>query len=767
MKRYPILIFLFLVSFAVQAQKVGLVLSGGGAKGIAHIGVLKALEEYEIPVDYIVGTSMGGIIGGCYAAGMSPDEIEEMVLSRQFLRWVNGSDEIGLNYYYHKRDLNPGFVTLSLALDSTFNFQLNSTLANDVSLNFALAEKLAQASAISKNNFDSLFIPVRVVASDIFTQNEVILKKGLLSDALRATQSVPLFYHPVRVDGKYLFDGGLYNNFPVDVAQKEFNPDVLIGVNVSTKVFTDYPYKDDDKLLQRSLLYMLLDKSNPGLIPESGIFIQPNLQNFTSFDFARAKALIDSGYTKTVEQIEEIKAKVERRVTCDSVSTKRNVFKNRNKPFLFGKLSFEGFTGKQRGYLRGVFKTSRKDSATLYYSQIRRGYFRLVSEEYFMNIYPRIVYDSASSLFRLNLTRRPQKNFLVDFGGVIASRDISNIYLGLNYYWFNHFLGHSYIGLQAGNFYKSGIAKTRFDFPTPFYVEPYFGFDNWDYLDSDDLLKAVGADVTPTFLKRINRKIGVNVGVPLKFALKAVAIFEGFNNTDKYINGNVFVSTDTLDLMKSTGFKTGFQLSSSTLNRKQYPSAGKSLFFAVEFFNVKTTHTPGSTSVLESETSQGNQWLRMRLAAEHYISFGAYKLGYCIDGVASNQPVFQNYMGTIINTPAFYPIQDSRTLFLQNFRSFNYAAVGLKNIVSIRKKFEMRFEGYLFKPFDYIRQGDNQEIVFANEMHKILFAGAATTVYHSPMGPVGLSINYYDDPENQFGVLLHAGFLLFQKHSLE
>src|SRR5690606_14017690 len=158
--------------------------------------------------------------------------IERMVLSEQFLRWVNGASETGYNYFYHQRDVNPGFLALTLAVDSTLNLQFNSSIANDVSLNFALSEKMAQASAISGNNFDSLFVPFRVVASDIFTQNEVILSKGSLSEALRATQSVPFFYNPIRVDGKYLFDGGVYNNFPVDVAQTSFNPDVIIGVNV-------------------------------------------------------------------------------------------------------------------------------------------------------------------------------------------------------------------------------------------------------------------------------------------------------------------------------------------------------------------------------------------------------------------------------------------------------------------------------------------------------------------------------------------------------
>ena len=135
-------------------------MSGGAAKGFAHVGVLKALEENEIPIDYIVGTSMGGIIGGCYAAGMSPYQIEQMVTSDQFLRLINGLPETGYNYYYHRADETPQFLKLNLALDSTFNFQLNSSLANDVSLNFALAEKMAQASVISKNNFDSLVCPI-------------------------------------------------------------------------------------------------------------------------------------------------------------------------------------------------------------------------------------------------------------------------------------------------------------------------------------------------------------------------------------------------------------------------------------------------------------------------------------------------------------------------------------------------------------------------------------------------------------------------------
>src|SRR5688572_14368119 len=102
MKGFFVLSIIFFLTFTAFSQKVGLVLSGGAAKGMAHVGVLKALEENEIPIDYIVGTSMGGIIGGAYAAGLSPDQIEHIVLSEEFLRWVNGLPETGYNYYYHE-----------------------------------------------------------------------------------------------------------------------------------------------------------------------------------------------------------------------------------------------------------------------------------------------------------------------------------------------------------------------------------------------------------------------------------------------------------------------------------------------------------------------------------------------------------------------------------------------------------------------------------------------------------------------------------------
>jgi NTE family protein len=133
----------------------------------------------------------------------------------------------------------------------------------------------------------------------------------------------------------------------------------------------------------------------------------------------------------------------------------------------------------------------------------------------------------------------------------------------------------------------------------------------------------------------------------------------------------------------------------------------------------------------------------------------------------SNQPLFSNFQGTIINAPGFFPIQDSRTLLLQNFRAFNFAAAGWRNVFTLRKSLDFRLEGYLFKPLEAIIRGSNQEAALATEITKVYFAGTAGLVMHSTIGPISLSVNYYDDKKNQLGVLLHIGFLLFNKTSLE
>jgi NTE family protein len=211
----------------------------------------------------------------------------------------------------------------------------------------------------------------------------------------------------------------------------------------------------------------------------------------------------------------------------------------------------------------------------------------------------------------------------------------------------------------------------------------------------------------------------------------------------------------------------GFKLATNLLNRKQYANQGHAYEFSVDWFSLIEDLETGNTSVQKLSSSQHRAWVRARILMEQYFKKGIYSSGYYFDAVFSNQPLFSNYQGTIINAPSFNPLQDSRTLLLQNFRAFNYVAGGWRNVFSVHSNLDFRLEAYLFKPFEQIVKGTNQEPSLNQDLTRVFFAGSAGLVVHTTVGPVSLSVNYYDDPENQFGVLLHVGFLLFNRTSIE
>ncbi|MGI9544856.1 MAG: patatin-like phospholipase family protein [Cyclobacteriaceae bacterium] len=763
MLRFIWLLLLWLIIYPVKGQKVALVLSGGGAKGLAHVGVLKVLEENHVPIDYIVGTSMGGVIGGLYSAGYSAAEIEQLVLSQDFQNWVNGVIGENYNFYYSKKEDNASFFSLNISVDSSLNASLDQNLAKDMSLNFALAELLAQSSKKANYNFDSLFIPFRAIAADIFTQQQMVLKQGRLSQAIRATMSVPFFFRPIKIDDKYLFDGGIYNNFPVDVARNEFDPDIIIGVNVSSKIFHKYPYDQDDELIQQSLLSMLLDKPNVNLLSKDDIYLEPDIKDFSAISFKPVAELIDSGRVETKRHLPEIFKKISDRRDCDTLALDRINFVLDSQPLLFEKISLIGFRDSQKKYIKRLFKYDR-DELNIY--EIRSGYSKLISEEYFQNIYPGIVYRDSLKSFELELYGKPKPNLNIEFGGNIASRSISAIFFGVNYNHFNRFLFNHQFNFYTGKFYQSVKLASRINIPTKkqFYLEPSFIYNNWDYLNANEVLLDKR---TPTIISQIDRKIGVTLGLPLATKNRLELFTSYYHNNDRFSNVDDFISSDTLDRLRVNGFRHGLLYSRNSLNRKQYPSAGTKLSAGVNYITTREKYKPGTTSEITGTQKQKHRWMKASFSAEQYFKAGWYRYGYSLESVISNQPLLTNYMATLINAPAYYPLNDSRTLFLKNFRARSYVAGGLRNIFVVNSNFDIRLEGYFFKPFKEFAEGQNQEPDFNDSFKKLYLASTLGAVYHSPLGPMSLSMNYYDEPGQRFGVLLHLGYLMFNQRSLE
>ena len=276
--------------------KIGLALSGGGARGFAHIGVLQWFEEHRIPVDYIAGTSMGGLVGGLYATGMSPAELKKLVGELDWDTLLRGYPSFQQLSYRRKEDriYIPGPITLGLRRGVRLPTGMNAGM--EIGLVF---DRIALPYA-NVGSFDQLPIPFRCVATDLIAAEPIVLKEGSLSRSLRATMSIPALFTPVEIDGKILADGGVLNNVPTDIV-KEMGADVVIAVDIGT------PLGDKDSL---NSLFGVLNQTSGVASMESirrnlrlaDLLISPDLEKHTLMDFKASSAIADLGYKGAVQK---------------------------------------------------------------------------------------------------------------------------------------------------------------------------------------------------------------------------------------------------------------------------------------------------------------------------------------------------------------------------------------------------------------------------------------------------------------------------------
>lgn len=767
-----LLIILTFLTFPLYAQKVGLVLSGGGAKGLAHIGTLKALEENNIPIDYITGTSMGGIVGAMYAAGYSPLQIEKVALSPEFQDWVSGRFKSDFSYFFQKQPINPSIITAKLSLDTSLRVSLRPHLVNDIPLNFALLELFSQASAISKDNFDNLFVPYRCMVSDVLSQTSITVKKGSLAEAVRATMTVPLIYRPIKLDGKYVFDGGLYNNFPADVMKKEFNPDMIIGANVSSKTYNEYPKNRDERLMNRLMLFMFLSKSDSTLIGENGVYIQPNLKEYNSTNFNPVEALIKQGYDATMANMDEIKKKTSRRVSPNELTKRRDAFNKKKPDLIFSNVTVIGVNTQQKKYIERLFK---RDQNTFDLTDIKRGYYKLVADETFETIYPKISYNAVSDSYNFEILAQPTKSLKIDFGGNISTRPISNVFLGTQYNYLNRRSYTFGLNLYSGRFYESVQMTGRIDFPSrlPLFLAADVTYNHFNYYKTSSIFIE---NPHPTYIEQSDRKINLNVGMPLNRNTRIIVGTAFVNNNDRYSPNNTFAVGDELEKTILNGSRSTVSFEQYTFNRKQYANRGRHFLFSANYFTGRESYTPGNIVGISGSTvtakvpvtKKFRQWVNVKLSDENYfLRINKYTLGYQAEAVFSNQPLFANYYSTLLAAPAFYPLQDSKSIFLENFRATTYLAGGLKNIYSLKRNLDLRIEAYVFLPHREFEKIGFQDVKHRSPFTKWHYAGTAGLVYQTPLGPISFSYNIYDNPIKRNGVLLHLGYLIYNKRSLE
>jgi NTE family protein len=288
-----------------EAPRIGLVLSGGGARGIAHVGVLQVLEEMRVPVHAVAGTSMGAVVGGLYAAGLTPDELAAQITgidwqdalrdkpARQQLVFRRKQDDRGLQIRL-RLGLKEGRVTIPLGLLAGQKLSL-------------LLRRLTMPVA-GVESFDRLPIPFRAVAGDVLTGDAVVLGAGDLPTALRASMSVPAVFIPVELDGRLLVDGGIANNLPVSVA-RAMGVDRILAINVSTADFTREDLNSAVSITGQmvSLLIQRNVLEQKSLLTEDDLLVEMALDDINPTQFFRAAELIEAGRQAARAQAEALR----------------------------------------------------------------------------------------------------------------------------------------------------------------------------------------------------------------------------------------------------------------------------------------------------------------------------------------------------------------------------------------------------------------------------------------------------------------------------
>lgn len=766
MSRY---LLVLLTSIALScnlfAQKVGLVLSGGGARGITHIGVIKALEENNIPIDYITGTSMGAIIGSMYAMGLNSREMIQLLKSDDFKNWSTGEIPPKYMYYYRRPDPKPAFIEIPFSLSGKHDSVqhkvqlLPTNLIPASQINYAFVPLFAQANAACKGDFDKLFVPFRCVASDIYRKEAVVFRKGVLGDAVRASMTFPFVFKPIKIDGRLLFDGGIYNNFPVDVLKKDFTPDYIIGSMV-----VENPEKPVETDLYSQILSMVMNQTNYYVNPHEGILFNFKLEDIPMFDFSPVDKLVQIGYDSTMARIHLIKEKVTRTVDTLSLQTARAEFKSQFKNLNFQKISVNGVDTTQTKYIRKIFQSK---SAVFPLSDMKTNYFKLIADSKILEVVPHAIYNPSNGNFDLNLNVKTEEQLKFLFGGNVSSSTSNQAYFGLRYNNLGAYSQSATFDAQFGRLYNGLGVSLRIDPPSrrDNYLRIAAVTHRFEYFDKDMIFykdfRLSSYTQTESYLK-------LSAGIPIKMKARME-----FGLGLGYLIDHYIQNTDTLAVIDNRD-KSIFRLASMfaaiesySVDNIMYPKAGYLYNASVQVLGGDTKFSSGNSNY-SSNYHALKYWVQARAKMDAYFPINKFvKLGVFGELMYSTRQLQQNYSASIIELPTFTPTPHSKSIANAVFSANKYAAVGLKPIFKISQQFHFRTEFYGFLPYRTILSDINSKPYYSLPFRSFRSLSEASLVFDFKIATASIFGNYYSAGPNRWNAGVNIGFLLFNKKFLE
>ncbi|MDE7403019.1 MAG: patatin-like phospholipase family protein [Muribaculaceae bacterium] len=736
-------------------ESVGLVLSGGGAKGIAHVGVIKALEDNDIPIDYVTGTSMGAIVGSLYSCGWSPEQMLDLFTSSEFQDWATGTISQKHQYYYYEQRPSSKWIQVNMDLGKKFsitNQLIPTSLVSPLPMNIEFLNLYGPYTEQCGENFNKLFVPFRCVASDVYHKHKVVFGEGSLGESVRASMSFPLVFRPIEIGGMLMYDGGIYDNFPVNVMESNFNPDFIVGVSVSGA--DKKPIKGD---IYSQLEDMIIQNNDYNLPADKGVKIQVPVLTFGVLQFDKAKTIYDIGYKTGMAMVDSIKSRIKAREPLAEVTARREKFASHTPELKFDKVKVEGLKGSSAHYLEYLFTNG--NSSEFGMNRTINAYYRAVTDGSLSNLVPEAQFgkDGHNTLVLKATPRRPWSFAL---GGFLTTSTNSMIYLSGGYHTMGHNSLDVTLGIWVGQSYYAAMLNAKFALRTsvPSYLQFTGVLSKQKYFDHEELFFRTSRPMFMTEIENFGRMAYVwAIGQRMK---GYVSLSGGYMSNAYYPK----MSEGIVDVRDKILYRVGvirMGVEGNTLNNQMYPSEGMRWLADLDLDYQWSSYLPGC------KVNRLSDWRKkpsvsLHLEWQKYWSLNRhFSVGLAADGLATIMRLDQNYTNTLVHAQAFQPTPSMQNYFNLAFHSDNYLAAGVIPMWKPFRNMQLRGDFYAFAPFRQIKDnGPDRRASYGSwGPRNIKFLGEIAAIYNFPFASVSLYANYLSSPKNNWNFGLAFGLL--------
>lgn len=653
----------------------------------------------------------------------------------------------------------PEFLNIRLSFRDSLKIKpqfLPSSVVDPVQMNLVFIDLYARATAACGGDFDKLFIPFRCVASDVYNKKQLVMKRGDLGDAVRASMSFPFMFKPIEIDSVLAYDGGIYNNFPTDVMRDDFHPDIIIGSVVATN-----PTKPKENDLMSQIENMVMQKTDYSIPDSEGIVMTFKYDDVNLMDFQRINELHDIGYNRTMSMMDSIKSRIHRRVNLDNIRLRRLVYKSNYPELRFKNILIEGANAQQQAYIKKEFHAS--DDKEFTYEDVKRGYFRLLSGNMISEIIPHAVFNPEDDTYDLHLKVKLEDNISVRIGGNVSTTSSNQIYLGLSYQNLNYNAKEFTFDGQLGKIYNNVQLMGKIDFATsiPTSYRLIASISTFDYFKKEKLFSR---NDKPAFNQKDERFVKLKVGLPFLSNKRAEFGVGAAKIQDRYFQKNVIdFDKDKYDKSTYSLFGGSISFNGSTLNSRQFPTQGAHEELVAQIFTGKECFYPGESSDNKKASEERHSWLQLSYMKEKYHRMAEHwTLGWYLKALYSSRNFSENYTATMMQAGEFAPTAHGQLMYNEAFRANQFVGVGVRPIYRFNQMFHVRGEFYGFMPIFPIERNSINKAYYGKAFSRFEYLGEVSVVCQLPFGAISAYVNHYSSPKREWNVGLTLGWQALQ-----